>query len=198
MIVFARAAPDLQGHLHFYLVDSEIRNVKQSIDLQEMSNELQPQNGTAEDKATESQHKDEAPKESQHVSDGIKENDREPQHKNEFPKAQVKEPEEAIDKSIAVDEKAEYDKHSEAEEENGSDSDLKSDSKDYSTEPLDGTSEPRSNVSETGGEVSKSQLISNNPSTLEILLKNTFLKLVHLFTGHSWAIKSQNCTKCLL
>ena len=145
------------GHLYFYHVESEILNVKQPIDLQETSGELKPENGTAEDEATESQHEHEAPKESQHESDGIKENDTEPRHENEVPEADVKEPEEAVDESVAVNEKAESDKHSETEEENESDGDSESDSDEYTTGES-GSSESHSDGSESEGEVSESQL----------------------------------------
>ena len=145
------------GHLFFYHVESEILNVKQSIDLQETGGDLKPENGAAEDKATKSHHEDDAPKESQHESDGIKENDTEPQHENEVPEADVKEPEEAVDESVAVNEKAESDKHSETEEENGSDDDSESDSDEYTTGES-GSSESHSDGSESEGEVSESQL----------------------------------------
>ena len=141
------------GHLYFYHVESEILNVKQPIDLQEASGGLKPENGTAEDEATESQHEDDAPKESQHESDGIKENDTEPRHENEVPEADVKEPEKAVDESVAVNEKAD----SETEEENGSDGDSESDSDEYTTGES-GSSESQSDGSESEGEVSKSQL----------------------------------------
>ena len=144
------------GHLYFYHVESEIVNEKQPIDLEETSGELQLENGTAEDKATESQHEEEAPKESQHESDGIKENDTEPRHENEVPEADVKEPEEAVDESVAVNEKAESDKHSETEEENESDGDSESDSDEYTTGES-GSSESHSDGSESEGEVSVSQ-----------------------------------------
>ena len=145
------------GHLYFYRVESEIVNEKQPIDLEETSGELQLENGTAEDKATESQHAEEAPKESHHESDGIKENDTEPRHENEVPEADVKEPKEAVNESVAVNEKAESDKHSETEEENDSDGDSESDSDEYTTGES-GSSESQSDGSESEGEVSKSQL----------------------------------------
>ena len=145
------------GHLYFYHLESEILNVKKPIDLQETGGELKPENGTAEDEATESQHEDEAPKESQRESDGIKENDTEPRHENEVAEADVKEPEEAVDESVAVNEKAESDKHSETEEENESDSDSESDSDEYTTGES-GSSESHSDGSESEGEVSESQL----------------------------------------
>lgn len=136
--------------------ESEILNVKQPIDLQEASGEPKPENGTAEDEATESQHEDGAPKESQHESDGIKENDTEPRHENEVPEADVKEPEKAVDESVAVNEKAESDKHSETEEENGSDGDSESDSDEYTTGES-GSSESQSDGSESEGEESEEE-----------------------------------------
>ena len=145
------------GHLYFCHVESEILNVKQPIDPQEAGGERKPENGIAEDKATESQREDEAPKESQHESDGIKENDTEPQHENDVAEADVKEPVEAVDESVAVNQKAESDKHSETEEENGSDDDSESDSDEYTTAES-GSSESRSDGSESEGEVSESHL----------------------------------------
>lgn len=132
--------------------------MKQPTDPQETSGELQQENGTAEDKATESQHEDEAPKELQHESDGIKENDTEPQHENEVSEADVKKPEEAVDESVAVNEKAESDKHGDTEEESGSDSDSESDSDEYTTGETGSGSESHSDGSESGGEVSESQM----------------------------------------